>query len=78
MKGTLTRLASTGDSGHLRTTSVKGEYLNPPREGFCFYIYGESLVGTGVRQVNTSKVVSINGKIFTTKSGSMYQLEPED
>jgi hypothetical protein len=83
MKGILTRVEVTTQSGHLRTNAIEGDFMIIPVVGKSFEIYGESLTkfgeGTlGFRQVRTSTVQDVKqeeGKYIFKTLNSTYELQ---
>jgi|WetSurSiteA1Bulk_404760.scaffolds.fasta_scaffold55583_2 hypothetical protein len=83
MKGILTRLEVSPQSGHLRTNAIEGDFMVIPVIGKSFEIYGESLTklgeGTlGFRQVRTSTVQDVKqeeGKYIFKTLNSTYELQ---
>jgi len=63
---------------NLRTSAMKGSYLEEPKIGKGFIIYGKGIIG-GIRCIYTSDVVKIDttrdGWIIYTRTGSEYGIK---
>ena len=79
MKGILTRLETSPDSGHLRTNSIEGNFSVVPVAGVSFDMFGTPLTeGAHLRWIRTSTVKEVNqeeGKYIFKTLNSTYELQ---